>query len=763
MKNAFLKVANWVKTHLPTKRRLIQIYAALLFNANLKGFVSGRIYTGKTKYACVPGMNCYSCPGAVGSCPLGSLQNALASSGKTAPYYVIGILALFGLILGRTICGYLCPVGLGQELLYKIHTPKLKKNKFTRVLSYLKYVLLVGFVIIIPILYGQQGIAVPGFCKYVCPAGTFGGGLGLLLNPNNQDYLAMLGPIFTWKFCLLMVIMAACVFCYRSFCRFLCPLGAIYGFFNRFAFIGVQVDKDNCTDCGLCVSHCKMDIRHVGDHECINCGECVDVCPTKAISWKGSRLFLRHNEVEGATDNPVNLLNEDASQKTDSSLSQAVAYSTSPKLGVTIDGYAGISPAAFNRMALDGAGIASPMLIPDAGIPTGGSANQNDVRPSASSQDGAKNDVSEDPSSEATSSAQDILSPKSDKTPAPSSKDDSDAGASGSKRKPADKLKSAVRKPKFWVQITAVTLALALLIGAFVYFNALQKDAAAVITANETYCGAYALDGDDISLTVTSLDDGEINSISLQRAAEGLELELQLSYEGAFDSVSVTYTALLTTSQPAATLDGLYSGEITLADSNMSSDEIAGNGVKCYAGESVRAILKDGRFALQLGNDGLLSEGMIIRDFTLNLYEMNSDGKYAYTQNTFNMFEHLGEVVVINFWGVWCGPCVEEIPDFEQFKRDYPEVTVLAIHGDPITQEADPWAYVSRFIDSKGWHSVSFAQDILSGKVCQTYNLLGGKDVWPITLIVDRFGKVAFLRQGKLSYEVLKTEATALL
>ena len=95
----------WIKAHLPTQRRLIQLYAALLHNAHVKGFITGNIYTGQSKILCTPGFNCYSCPGAVGACPLGALQNAIASSGSRTPVYVLGILMLFGLILGRTICG----------------------------------------------------------------------------------------------------------------------------------------------------------------------------------------------------------------------------------------------------------------------------------------------------------------------------------------------------------------------------------------------------------------------------------------------------------------------------------------------------------------------------------------------------------------------------------------------------------------------------------------------------------------------------------
>lgn len=232
----------------------------------------------------------------MGACPLGSLQNALASSNTRTPVYILGILALFGVLLGRTICGFLCPFGLVQDLLHKIPTPKLKKNRVTRVLSYFKYVLLVVLVVLVPLAYMLRDLPVPGFCKYICPAGTLGGAISLLLHPDNNELFGMLGPLFTWKFALPVSFLVSCVFIYRTFCRFFCPLGAIHGFFNKIALLGVKCVEEKCTHCGLCVSHCKMDIRHVGDHECIQCGACMDVCPTKAIEWKGSKIFLKDNE-----------------------------------------------------------------------------------------------------------------------------------------------------------------------------------------------------------------------------------------------------------------------------------------------------------------------------------------------------------------------------------------------------------------------------------------------------------------------------------
>jgi hypothetical protein len=105
-------------------RRIVQWIVAIVTNINLKGFFTGEIYTGTTKNICVPGLNCYSCPGAIGSCPIGSLQAVLGHFKYKFSFYIFGFLMLVGTIWGRFVCGYLCPFGLIQELIYKIKSIK---------------------------------------------------------------------------------------------------------------------------------------------------------------------------------------------------------------------------------------------------------------------------------------------------------------------------------------------------------------------------------------------------------------------------------------------------------------------------------------------------------------------------------------------------------------------------------------------------------------------------------------------------------------
>ena len=101
-------------------RGFIQAAATLITNIHLPNFAKGGIYQGAGKTVCVPGLNCYSCPAASGACPIGSFQSVVGSSKFNFSYYVTGTLILLGVLLGRFVCGFLCPFGWLQELLHKI-------------------------------------------------------------------------------------------------------------------------------------------------------------------------------------------------------------------------------------------------------------------------------------------------------------------------------------------------------------------------------------------------------------------------------------------------------------------------------------------------------------------------------------------------------------------------------------------------------------------------------------------------------------------
>ena len=141
----------------------IQLAATLVSNPFFLNFFRGKIYKGNLKSVCVPGLNCYSCPAASASCPIGSLQAVIGSSKFHFAYYIVGILILIGVLLGRVVCGFLCPFGWFQELLHKIPTKKFSTKKL-HMLTYLKYVILLVFVIVLPMeIVNEVGLGDPFF------------------------------------------------------------------------------------------------------------------------------------------------------------------------------------------------------------------------------------------------------------------------------------------------------------------------------------------------------------------------------------------------------------------------------------------------------------------------------------------------------------------------------------------------------------------------------------------------------------------------
>ena len=267
-------------------RLIVQACFAALSNGYIKGFTQGSLYQGDIKYVCTPGLNCYSCPGAFASCPIGSLQATLNSRDYYISLYVAGILVVTGTFLGRFVCGFLCPFGLVQDLLFKIpFVKKIRTLPGEKFLRWLRYLILLVFVILLPVFVMDiTGLGQPWFCKYICPAGTLEGGIPQTL--LNENLRGAIGFLFKWKVSILVVTVISSIIIYRPFCRYICPLGAIYGLFNKVSFYRYKVDPDKCTKCGACQKICKLNIKvyeNPNSLDCIRCGECKAGCPKKAI------------------------------------------------------------------------------------------------------------------------------------------------------------------------------------------------------------------------------------------------------------------------------------------------------------------------------------------------------------------------------------------------------------------------------------------------------------------------------------------------
>jgi polyferredoxin len=213
---------------------------------------------------------------------LGALQAAGGTAGYGFSFYVGGFLLLLGVLWGRLACGFLCPFGLLQDLLSKL---PVQKRKIFPPLRYVKYLLLVVSVLLLPVvLLMVNGVGAPAFCEYICPAGTLEAAVPLLL--THAEYRQAVGGLFVLKSVILVAVLVGCLFISRFFCKMLCPLGAIYGLLNRVSICRLHLDEKSCVSCGACRKVCPMDIDPVAQlhsPECILCGQCVEACPQKAL------------------------------------------------------------------------------------------------------------------------------------------------------------------------------------------------------------------------------------------------------------------------------------------------------------------------------------------------------------------------------------------------------------------------------------------------------------------------------------------------
>lgn len=284
----------------PFKRMVIQTAAALAQNPFLQNLWQGTIFKGDSKYVCAPGLNCWSCPAAGLSCPIGALQTVATGAKFSISFYVIGFLLIVGVAVGRLVCGFLCLFGFLQDLLFKIPVPKIKiPRNVDRILRKGKYLVLIVLVLLLPaVVTNALGLGEPWFCKFLCPAGTVEAGVPLVATQPTLQ--AMIGELFTWKMAIAVAILLGAVFISRPFCKYLCPLGAIYGLLNKVSILRLKVDGESCTQCGRCVKKCPMGVDVWRDversAECIRCGQCKSACLSSAISWSTGTVSIKTSQ-----------------------------------------------------------------------------------------------------------------------------------------------------------------------------------------------------------------------------------------------------------------------------------------------------------------------------------------------------------------------------------------------------------------------------------------------------------------------------------
>ena len=228
----------------------------------------------------VPVLHCYSCPLAQGACPIGTIQYFLVIG--AVPFFVVGVVGLFGIATGRFYCSHLCPFGFLQDLLSRITSYKVRIPHF---FEYAKYVVLILFVLILPPLVKE-----PFFCT-LCPAGTFEAGIPVVAEAWFKTHfgssdpfsaisgiLNMVGWWFWFKVSILMLVIACALLIRRPFCRMACPLGAILGLFNRISvFVHPTIDQKTSTHPHYFLKNCPVSITHpheVDSPSCIKCREC---------------------------------------------------------------------------------------------------------------------------------------------------------------------------------------------------------------------------------------------------------------------------------------------------------------------------------------------------------------------------------------------------------------------------------------------------------------------------------------------------------
>ena len=207
--------------------------------------------------------------------------------------YISGSLIVFGtlfissIFLGRAFCGWLCPMGGGQDLVMYIRKKDKRINIKTSWIKWLIFVPWLAIIIILPLAIGGE---FNGFDFLYQTRDTYGMSL-----TRPEDYVIYYGI-------LLIVFLMVYLIGRRSFCHHLCWIapfmiaGRWLGNLLRIPSLRLRTDKDACNNCKRCTRECPMSLpvdqlvmKDKMEHrECILCATCIDTCPKNVIRYSFS-------------------------------------------------------------------------------------------------------------------------------------------------------------------------------------------------------------------------------------------------------------------------------------------------------------------------------------------------------------------------------------------------------------------------------------------------------------------------------------------
>ncbi|MCX7000957.1 MAG: 4Fe-4S binding protein [Candidatus Sumerlaeota bacterium] len=250
------------------RRKTVQIISLLFLHSS---------WGPQAKWFCNPVLSCHSCALSWFACPIGVLVHF--SGYHIFPFLVAGMLLLFGVLIGRLFCGWVCPFGLAQDVLHKIPGRKFALPEWA---SSGKYLVLLFMVLLIPFLAGESTMY--SFCR-ICPAATLQVSLPYLISSGFATISA--ATVVRWG--VLIIVIYFAIRSSRSFCKAICPIGAIMALLNYISFVVVRLPKDACVSCQSCDSSCPMNVRPSEraikeipvnrTPDCIVCHDCKRACP----------------------------------------------------------------------------------------------------------------------------------------------------------------------------------------------------------------------------------------------------------------------------------------------------------------------------------------------------------------------------------------------------------------------------------------------------------------------------------------------------